>query len=109
MFLDAIGSPSNVEEYASMTRSANRERDMALRTWIAAGAAAAGLAVFAAGLPAAAQVHESTEQRIRDLEADLEARGFEVARGEWRLFEIEDCQFAMASMGFCMGNNPAAP
>jgi hypothetical protein len=82
---------------------------MELRTWIAAGAAAAGLAVFAAGLPAAAQVHESTEQRIRGLEADLEARGFEVARGEWRLFEIEDCQFAMASMGFCMGNNPAAP
>lgn len=78
---------------------------MALRTWVAAGAAAAALAI----LPAAAQVPESIEQKIRSLQADLEARGFDVARGEWRLFDIEDCQFAIASMGFCMGNNPAAP
>ncbi len=78
---------------------------MALRSWIVAGAVAAALTLS----PAAAQVPESLEQTVQSLQADLMARGYEVARGQWHLFDIPDCRFAIATMGFCMGNNPAAP
>lgn len=81
---------------------------MASRSLVAASAAVLSLMLYSA-TPAAAQVPESIEQKIRSLEADLGARGFEVLRGQWHLFGIEDCRFAIASMGFCMGNNPAAP
>ena len=78
---------------------------MAVRFVLAAAAVAAALMCW----PAAAQVPPSLEQKVQDLQSDLTAKGYEVARGQWRLFTIDDCRFAIASMGFCMGNNPAAP
>jgi hypothetical protein len=60
-------------------------------------------------LPTVAQVPPSLEQKVRNLQSDLTAKRYEVARGQWHLFTIDDCRFAIASMGFCMGNNPAAP
>lgn len=51
----------------------------------------------------------SLEQKVQGFRAELEARGYEVVRGHWNLFRIEDCKFAIASMGNCLGNNPAAP
>ena len=78
---------------------------MAFRFVLAAGAVAAALV----SLPAVAQVPPSLEQKVQNLQSELTAKGYEVARGQWHLFTIDDCRFAIASMGFCMGNNPAAP
>lgn len=78
---------------------------MAFRFVLAAGAVAAALV----SLPTVAQVPPSLEQKVQNLQSDLTAKGYEVARGQWHLFTIDDCRFAIASMGFCMGNNPAAP
>ena len=72
---------------------------------LAAGAVAAALV----SLPTVAQVPPSLEQKVQNLQSDLTVKGYEVARGQWHLFTIDDCRFAIASMGFCMGNNPAAP
>lgn len=52
---------------------------------------------------------ESLEQKVQNLQADLETKGYEVVRGAWNLFTIEDFQFAIAAVGNCFGNNPAAP
>ncbi len=51
----------------------------------------------------------SLEQKVRSLRADLEARGYEVARGYWSLWGAEDCKYPLHSVGFCYGNNPTAP
>jgi hypothetical protein len=79
---------------------------MAVRFVLAAGAVAAAALM---PLPTAAQVSPSLDQKVQNLQSDLTAKGYEVARGKWHLFTIDDCRFAIASMGFCMGNNPAAP
>lgn len=55
------------------------------------------------------QLPESLEQKVRNLRTDLEAKGYEVTRGFWDLFTIEDCQFTIAVIGNCLGNNPASP
>lgn len=52
---------------------------------------------------------DSLEQIAKRFQTDLEASGFEVLRGQANLFSIDDCKFAIASMGNCLGNNPAAP
>lgn len=51
----------------------------------------------------------SLRQQVQTLRGGLEDRGFEVAQGDWNLFTIEDCKYARASIGNCVGNNPAAP
>ncbi|BBA36840.1 uncharacterized protein sS8_4917 [Methylocaldum marinum] len=55
------------------------------------------------------QLPESLERKVRNLRTDLESKGYEVARGAWNLFRIEDCKFAIETIGNCLGNNPAAP
>lgn len=55
------------------------------------------------------QLPASLERKTRKLQADLEAKGYEVARGAWNLFTIDDCKFAIATIGNCLANNPAAP
>jgi hypothetical protein len=49
------------------------------------------------------------EQRVQALRADLEANGYEVARGYWTLWGVEDCKYPLRTVGFCYGNNPVAP
>lgn len=49
------------------------------------------------------------ERDIKRLTNELEARGYAVARGSFKLFTIADCQYPIAVIGNCMGNNPAAP
>lgn len=55
------------------------------------------------------QVPESIQQKAQKLRAELEAAGYEVLQGSWNLFTIEDCKYAIQSLGTCMGNNPTAP
>ena len=55
------------------------------------------------------QVPGSVQQKVQNLRADLEAKGYEVAQGNWNLFTIDDCKYAIQSLGNCLGNNPAAP
>ncbi len=52
-----------------------------------------------------AEVGISTDQ----FTANLELRGFEVAKGGFQLWAIEDCPQSFAVMGTCYFNNPAAP
>jgi hypothetical protein len=49
------------------------------------------------------------EAKVHRLQAELKAKGYDVARGTTKLFTIADCQYAVAVLGNCMGNNPAAP
>lgn len=49
------------------------------------------------------------QARMHRLEAELKAQGYDVARGSTKLFTIADCKYAVAVLGNCMGNNPAAP
>jgi hypothetical protein len=49
------------------------------------------------------------EQKVRTLRADLEARGFEVERGYFTLWDADDCKYPLRTVGFCYGNNPTAP
>lgn len=55
------------------------------------------------------QVPASVQQKVEKLKSDLESKGFEVAQGTWNLFTIDDCKYAIATIGNCLGNNPAAP
>jgi len=49
------------------------------------------------------------EQKVRALRADMEAQGYQVARGYWTLWGPDECKFPLRTVGFCYGNNPVAP
>jgi hypothetical protein len=49
------------------------------------------------------------EHKVQRLEAQLKARGYEVARGSFKLFTTDECQYTIDVIGNCLGNNPAAP
>lgn len=51
----------------------------------------------------------SLEEKVRSVRADLESRGYEVERGYWTLWGVEDCKYPIQTVGFCYGNNPTAP
>ena len=51
----------------------------------------------------------SLEQKVKLLRADLEARGYAVARGYWTLWGVEECRYPIQALGYCYGNNPTAP
>jgi hypothetical protein len=49
------------------------------------------------------------ERRVGALRAGLEAKGYQVARGYWTMWGVDDCKFPLRTVGFCYGNNPVAP
>lgn len=49
------------------------------------------------------------EEKVEALEADMNAGGFQSLRGDFHLFTIADCSYAVKSIGHCLGNNPTAP
>jgi len=49
---------------------------------------------------------ESTAQRLTHA---LVSQGFEVSRGYFKQWRVEDCDYTAAKLGLCLGNNPAAP
>ena len=49
---------------------------------------------------------ESTAQRLTHA---LLKQGFEVNRGYFKVWSIEQCQYTFDIVGLCFGNNPAAP
>jgi len=49
------------------------------------------------------------ESKARRLMHDLKKQGFEVSRGYFKLWTIEQCDYTFQRMGMCYGNNPAAP
>lgn len=51
----------------------------------------------------------SLNEKVQSFQANLEASGYEVLRGNWNLFTIDDCKYSVATFGNCFGNNPAAP
>ena len=72
----------------------------------------AGFLATKGGTDPMSRVHPlpaSLEMKVQRLRADLEARGYDVARGYWTLWGAEDCKYPLRTVGFCYGNNPAAP
>jgi hypothetical protein len=51
----------------------------------------------------------SLERKVRAFRSDMEAHGYEVARGYWTLWDVDDCKYPLRTVGFCYGNNPVAP
>jgi hypothetical protein len=49
------------------------------------------------------------EQTVGLLRTGLEENGFEVARGYWTLWGVNDCKYPLQTVGYCYGNNPTAP
>ena len=43
------------------------------------------------------------------LENALRQQGYEVNRGYFKLYTIEECEYSYRVLGSCLGNNPAAP
>ena len=58
---------------------------------------------------ASATAGTSVNTKIQTFEDKLKASGTQVIQGNWNLFSIEDCKYAIAKTGMCFGNNPAAP
>lgn len=48
-------------------------------------------------------------EKVQSFQDNLEKSGYEVLRGNWNLFTIDDCKYSVATFGNCFGNNPAAP
>jgi hypothetical protein len=55
------------------------------------------------------KVPGQVESKARKLMHDLKKKGFEVSRGYFKLWTIEQCDYTYQKMGMCYGNNPAAP
>lgn len=51
----------------------------------------------------------SLEQTVQAVRTDLETRGYQVARGYWTLWGIDECKYPIQVLGYCYGNNPTAP
>jgi hypothetical protein len=51
----------------------------------------------------------SLEQKVQDFRDALGESGYEVARGYWDLWTVDDCRYALQTIGNCYGNNPTAP
>lgn len=49
------------------------------------------------------------ESKADRLMHDLSKKGFEVSRGYFKLWTVDDCDYTMEKVGVCYGNNPAAP
>ena len=70
----------------------------------AAGASARGNSIMPEN-----KVPDQVESKARRLMHDLKEKGFEVSRGYFKLWEVDDCDYTAHLMGVCYGNNPAAP
>lgn len=55
------------------------------------------------------KVPRRVESKAVQLMHELEKQGFEVRRGYFKLWTIEDCEYTYDKMGLCYGNNPASP
>jgi hypothetical protein len=51
----------------------------------------------------------SLERKVEALTVTLQTRGYEVGRGYWKLFDVDQCKWAIQVYGNCYGNNPTAP
>lgn len=69
----------------------------------AAGAGAEG------GIMSENKVPGSVESQARRLTHDLKKQGFDVSRGYFKLWTVDDCDYTSEKIGSCYGNNPAAP
>jgi len=55
------------------------------------------------------KVPGSVEIQARWLMHGLKKQGFEVSRGYFKLWTVDDCGYTSEKIGSCYGNNPAAP
>ena len=72
--------------------------------FLLAGANARGKSIMSEN-----KVPGQVESKARRLMHDLKKEGFEVSRGYFKVWPIEQCEYTFQRMGLCFGNNPAAP
>lgn len=51
----------------------------------------------------------SLERIVQNVTGDLKSRGYEVERGFWTMWGIDQCKWTIEIVGNCLGNNPTAP
>jgi hypothetical protein len=73
------------------------------------GVLSSGISAATDPLSKANRLPTSLEQKVQDFRAALEASGYEAARGYWDLWTVDDCRYALQTIGNCYGNNPTAP
>jgi hypothetical protein len=73
------------------------------------GAGSSGVSAAPGVLGKVEQLPPSLEQKVQDFQAALKAEGYEVQRGYWTLWSVDDCKFPLQTIGHCYGNNPTAP
>jgi len=76
---------------------------------LAMAAGSCGSEKTAAPNPGTNVVPAEIESLAQAVTRDLTGQGYEVARGYFELFTIEDCDYAIRVIGTCAGNNPVAP
>ncbi len=97
----------------------NKQRS-SIPMFLMAAAAASSFALAAGGLPEVGHATPfvpnpsktaalSLAQKAEKLQSDLSGYGYDVMKGNFHLFTIEDCKYAIESIGNCLGNNPTAP
>jgi len=69
---------------------------------------AAGVSARGSVLPEG-KVDHKVESKTVQLMHELQKQGFEVSRGYFKLWTIDDCDYTADIMGVCYGNNAAAP
>jgi hypothetical protein len=73
------------------------------------GAVFSGVSAAMDPLRKADELPASLERKVKDFQAGLQAGEYEVARGYWTLWTVDDCRFPLQTIGSCYGNNPTAP
>lgn len=83
---------------------------------IPAGATVIAALLFFAGASAnggstipSNNIPEQVEKKAQFLTQHLESRGFDVNRGYFKLWTVDQCDYTSEKLGSCYGNNPAAP
>lgn len=70
---------------------------------------AAGVSAKGDDSTAENNVPRRVESKAVQLTKELEKQGFQVSRGYFKLWTIENCDYTVALLGTCLGNNAAAP
>ncbi|MBF0558406.1 MAG: hypothetical protein HQL08_06460 [Nitrospirae bacterium] len=71
--------------------------------------AGCGSAAKSSGVMSENNVPSSVESTAQRLTLDLQNQGFEVSRGYFKLWTVDQCAYTFGIMGMCYANNPAAP
>lgn len=68
----------------------------------------AGASASGSNVKALSKIPVKVEHKAEQLLQEIKSNGYEVKRGHFKLWDIENCEYTFGKIGMC-GNNPAAP